>query len=107
MRTYSVVSFLLGNFIVLFGHAQGLQTNPITGEITNLAEAKSQRIIEEVRFYEPEGSVRLPYSRIKGSPFWKDEFLPAKIFTTTGQVYASPIRLNLVTSEIHFVKNIH
>jgi hypothetical protein len=105
MRTCSVVNFLLGNFIVLLGHAQGLQTNPITGEITNLSEAKSQRIIEEVRFYEPEGNVRLPYSRIKGSPFWKDEFLPAKIFTTTGQVYASPIRLNLVTSEIHFVKN--
>ena len=85
--------------------SQGIQTNPITGQITNLEQAKSQKIIDEVRFYEPEGNVHLPYSRIKGSPFWKDEFLPAKIFTTTGQVYSSPIRLNLVTNEIHFLKN--
>jgi len=105
MRSWSVGNFILGNFIVLLGHAQGLQTNPITGEITNLSEARAQKIIEEVRFYEPDGNVRLPYSRINGSPFWKDEFLPARIFTTTGKVYGSPIRLNLVTSEIHFLKN--
>jgi hypothetical protein len=76
-----------------------------SGQITNLSEAKSQRIIEEVRFYEPEGNVHLPYSRISGSPFWKDKFLPAKIYTTTGQIYSAPIRLNLVTNEIHFLKN--
>jgi hypothetical protein len=82
-----------------------MQYNAATGQIANLSEAKSQKIIEEVRFNEPEGNNRIPYYKIKGSPFWKDSFLPAKIYTTNGQVYSSPIRLNLVTNEIHFLKN--
>jgi hypothetical protein len=81
-----------------------MQYNATTGQIANLSEAKSQKIIDEVRFYEPEGNRRIPYSRIAGSPFWRDEFLPAKIYTTTGHVYAASIRLNLATNKIHFLE---
>jgi hypothetical protein len=105
MRSLKLWLLLLGNLQMMLAFGQSMQVNAITGQITNLSEAKSQKIIDEVRFYEPEGNVHLPYSRIKGTPFWKDEFLPAKIFTTSGQIYGSPIRLNLVTNEIHFLKN--
>ena len=97
--------FLASQLCTSVTFCQGMQTNSITGQITNLSEAKSQKIIDEVRFYEPDGNTRIPYGRIKGSPFWKDEFLPARIYTTTGQLYSSPIRLNLVTNEIYFLKN--
>lgn len=96
---------LASNMGIGFAFCQTVQYNGATGQIANLAEAKSQKIIEEVRFDEPEGNKRIPYYRIKGSPFWKDEFLPAKILTTTGQMYLMPVRLNLVTHEIHFLKN--
>lgn len=105
MRFVQFYTLLASLFSIPTACGQGIQTNPVTGEITNLSEAKSQKIIDEVRFYEPEGNMRLPYGRIKGSPFWKDEFLPARIYTTDGKIYTSPVRLNLVTNDIHFLKN--
>jgi len=105
MRSLNIWTYFLSNLLILCVNGQGIQTNSITGQITNLSDAKSQKIIEEVRFYEPEGNVRIPYSRIKGSPFWRDEFLQARIYTTYGKIYSAPIRLNLVTNEIHFLKD--
>jgi hypothetical protein len=105
MRFLKLWILLTTNLGACLAFCQNMQYNAATGQIANLSEAKSQKIIEEVRFNEPEGNNRIPYYKIKGSPFWKDSFLPAKIYTTNGQVYSSPIRLNLVTNEIHFLKN--
>jgi hypothetical protein len=83
-----------------------MKYDAVTGQITNLAEAQHRQIISEIRFDGVDGtSGRIPYEKVKGSPFWRDEFIPAKIYTKTGQMYSAPIRLNLATNDIHFIKN--
>lgn len=47
---------------------------------------------------------RIPYSRIKGSPFWKDNFQLATLYSGKMKITTIPIRLNLASNEIHFLK---
>ncbi|MDQ3549927.1 MAG: hypothetical protein M3413_00170 [Bacteroidota bacterium] len=57
-------------------------------------------------FYGTDGlSKTIPYSRIKGSPFWKDEWKLASLYTGNRLLYVMPVKLNLATSEIHYLKN--
>jgi hypothetical protein len=48
---------------------------------------------------------RIPYSRIKGSPFWKDEWQLATIYSGPKKIFTIPVRLNIATNEIYFLKN--
>lgn len=47
---------------------------------------------------------RLPYSSVKGSPFFKDEFLWASFYDTKGNLSGrQKAKMNLASQEIHFI----
>jgi hypothetical protein len=51
----------------------------------------------------PAGS-RLSYDRIKGSPFWKDEFIMASLLDPQNRLLGKiPVKLNLYTNEVYFL----
>jgi hypothetical protein len=111
MKFLKLWILLVSNVCVLYLFAQRpTATLPIineaTGQITNLADAKSQNVITELNFDDVQGlKNRIPYYRINGSPFWDDKFFPAVIYAADGKIYSAPIRLNLATHEIHFMKD--
>jgi hypothetical protein len=47
----------------------------------------------------------IPYSRIKGSPFWQDQWQMASLYSVDNFLGVLPVRLNLVTNDVHFLKN--
>ena len=69
VRTVQVYICLGSLLSFLDVSSQGIQTNPITGQITNLEQAKSQKIIDEVRFYEPEGNCPSSLQQNQRKPF--------------------------------------
>ncbi len=48
---------------------------------------------------------RVPYSRIKGSAFLKDDWQLATFYAGTLKLSTMPIWLNLATNEIHLLKD--
>ena len=47
---------------------------------------------------------RIPYDRIKGSPFWKDEFQMATLLDKYNRkLIKAPAKLNLLTNEVYFI----
>ncbi|MFM2145940.1 MAG: hypothetical protein RL732_776 [Bacteroidota bacterium] len=47
---------------------------------------------------------RIPYERIKGSPFWKDEFQLATLLDKYNRkLIKAPAKLNLLTNEVYFI----
>lgn len=50
-------------------------------------------------------SGRIPYARIAGSPFWRDNWQLATLYVDTKKLATLPVRLNLATNEIHFLEN--
>jgi hypothetical protein len=50
-------------------------------------------------------SKTIPYTRIKGSPFYKDEWLLASIYSGDKLAFVMPVKLNIATNEIHYTKN--
>jgi hypothetical protein len=60
----------------------------------------------EMMIYGPDLSqTMVPYSRIKGSPFWKDEWQMASLYRDTNFLGILPVKINLATNDIHFLKN--
>jgi hypothetical protein len=60
----------------------------------------------EIMIYGPDLSqMMIPYSRIKGSPFWKDEWQLASLYSEDNLIGILPIKVNLVTNDIHFLQN--
>ncbi|MDQ3681682.1 MAG: hypothetical protein M3352_01260 [Bacteroidota bacterium] len=56
--------------------------------------------------YGSEGlSNRIPYDKIKGTPFWSDEYKLAVLYSGNNRVSIRPVKLNLATNEIYFLKN--
>lgn len=50
------------------------------------------------------GEERIPYERVKGSPFWKDDFLMATLFDKNNRkLIRAPTKLNLLTQEVYFI----
>jgi hypothetical protein len=50
------------------------------------------------------GKLRLPYSSVKGSPYYNDEFLWASFFNQKGKMIGKQkARLNLASHEVHFI----
>lgn len=50
-------------------------------------------------------SHEIPYSRINGSPFWKDEFVSATLFVDDKAYGPCPVKLNLANNELYFLNN--
>jgi hypothetical protein len=75
------------------------------GVITNLSEAKMVKYVDEVDFNGLGGDAKISYGRIKGSPFWKEEWKEADLFTANGKIGSAPVKLNLATNEIYFQKD--
>ena len=48
---------------------------------------------------------RIPYSQIKGSPYWKDAWQLATLYSSALKLSTLPVRLNLATNEIHFLRD--
>ncbi len=62
--------------------------------------------VHEVNFEGVQNSnkSRLPYSAVKGSPYYKDEFLWATFFDQKGRIYGNQkARVNLASQEVHFI----
>src|SRR5215217_4360756 len=60
----------------------------------------------EIMIYGPDLSqMMIPYSRIKGSPFWKDEWQLASLYSENKLVGVLPTKINLVTNDVHFLQN--
>ena len=48
---------------------------------------------------------RIPYDRVKGTPFWSDEYKSAALYSLNKRVSIRPVKLNLASNEIYFLKN--
>jgi hypothetical protein len=60
----------------------------------------------EIMIYGPDLSqMMIPYSRVKGSPFWKDEWQLASLYSEDNLIGIAPVRINLATNDIHFLQN--
>ncbi len=56
--------------------------------------------------YGSEGlSNKIPYYKVKGSPFWSDDYKLAALYSGNNRFSIRPIKLNLATNEIYFLKN--
>lgn len=58
-------------------------------------------------FYGTDGLYKdIPYTRIKGSPFWNDDWRPATLYDNNYEVIGRmPVKLNLATGELYYLKN--
>ncbi|MBX9784657.1 MAG: hypothetical protein K2X48_15315 [Chitinophagaceae bacterium] len=58
-------------------------------------------------FYGTEGLYKdVPYARIKGSPFWDDDWRPATLYDNNYDIIGRmPVKLNLATGELYYLKN--
>lgn len=102
MRFAKTVAIIFSHFAFISALGQTMQTNSL-GQITNITEAKFNRVIEEVRIYG--GDNKIPFSSITGSRFWQDEWQQAGLYINSKLLGIIPVKLNLVTSEIHVLMN--
>lgn len=106
MHFYRPVTIILSNIIFISAVAQQqgamVQTNQF-GEITNLGDAKFIKAIDNLTIYG--GDNTIPYSRITGSKFWQDEWQSAALYNNSNMLGIIPVRLNLVTSELHILRD--
>ena len=50
-------------------------------------------------------SDKIPYGKIKGTPFWNNEWQLASLYNGSLKTSTKLVRLNLATNEIHFLEN--
>lgn len=76
-----------------------------SGNVTNLSQMKVTNAVTDIKFEGIDPTIgRIDYSRIKGSPFWKDTWMKAFLFDHRDTALGSfKIRVNLATNEIHFL----
>jgi hypothetical protein len=63
-------------------------------------------VVYEVNFegVQNNGMMRLPYSSVKGSPYYNDEFLWASFYNQKGKMIGKQkARVNLASHEVHFI----
>ncbi|MFM9911655.1 MAG: hypothetical protein ACKVOW_20205 [Chitinophagaceae bacterium] len=52
------------------------------------------------------GNNRIPYDRISGSPFWKNEYILASVIDNSNQIMGkAPIKINLYSNEVYFLND--
>ena len=79
-----------------------------SGRINNLGDAIFSKSVTEFRIDNPNlgiPSEKISYDKIKGSPFWQDEWRQAFLYSNTGYIATMPVRINLATGELHFLKD--
>lgn len=74
----------------------------------NASDASFSRDI--VRFKADNQETGLPadgidYDKIKGSPFWADASILARLYSSHGYLTTLPVRINLATNKIYFLKD--
>ncbi len=88
---YSICYSLIGHKLLAQGKGANLNNNNVVGWNnipTNLASEK------------------IEYSDVKGTCFWKDEWLPARVFMDDGAVYQLPkAKLNFYSGGIHYIND--
>jgi hypothetical protein len=103
MQLYKIFTVVVSNIIFITVPAQqqgaSVQTNSF-GQITNLRDAKFSRIIDEVTVYG--GDNKIPYTTIKGSRFWRDEWQKAGLFNKNTLLGIIPAKLILLTARYTF-----
>ena len=53
-----------------------------------------------------QGNKRIPYNRIKGSPFWTDEYKLASLYDNENKLVKTlPVKFNIATNEVYFLQN--
>jgi len=99
------INILLISLCFIPAFAQVAVQRNSNGEITNLSQVKFTPVVREVDFSDLNLDNRLNYSSIKGSPFWKDEWQQAKIYLENNDRFILPVKINLATGELHFLRN--
>jgi hypothetical protein len=51
------------------------------------------------------GPDSISYDKIDGSAYWVDDFKPASLYDNKGLLATLPVRINLLTNKIHFLKD--
>jgi hypothetical protein len=62
------------------------------------------RVKDEATFNVNGSVIGLKYSEITGSPFWKSDYILAALYKNERKAATAPIKINLFTSEIYFLK---
>lgn len=99
MRTTFFIALLVISSLGLFAQNGYLPRESFEGAAYTLA-------VHEVNFegVQNTSKFRLPYSSVKGSPFFKDEFLWASFYDTKGNLSGrQKAKINLASQEIHFI----
>lgn len=100
-----LLSVILFQFIVCVSvKAQVPIQKDGNGNILNLGDMKSMNAMYDIQVDGlDKGAQRMPYSQIKGSPFWKDIWMPAAIYngsnTYLGKV---DVKLNLANHTFYY-----
>jgi hypothetical protein len=84
------------------------QSNPTGGGyLPDLTGAKFTLAVHEIHFEEMgTGGQRMNYEQIKGSPFWKDEYTIASLFTYDNLMLGKArVKMNFLTNEIYYLDN--
>lgn len=65
-----------------------------------------KELMSEVRTQKArEGTSGLSYGEIEGSPYFSDEFIDGKVYLKNGKSGAIPIRYNLYTDQVEFMRD--
>jgi len=100
-ETLAILCWLL--FYSIQDYAQG---NPAGGGyLPDLTGAKFTLAVHEVNFEGVgSGGQRLNYDQIKGSPFWKDEFSLASLYSYDNLMLGKArVKMNFLTNEIYYL----
>ena len=96
-----VFALIISGGGIHFGYAQSgyLPREDFSGAAYTLA-------VHEVNFegVQNDSKLRLPYSSVKGSPYFTETFLLADFFNQKGKMVGRQMaRMNLATQEVHFI----
>jgi len=105
MKLNKIVLIILYFFLFysLQIHSQG---NPAGGGyLPDLTGAKYTLAVHEIHFEEMgTGGQRLNYDQVKGSPFWKEEYSIASLYTYDNLMLGKArVKINFLTNEIYYL----
>lgn len=105
MTFIKITVLLVFSVLFLEVQAQVPMQRDGSGNITNLADIKTSQVVDEVRFEGVDNAAgRLKYSEIKGSPFWKDEWLTASLYSYSNHLLGTvKFKLNQATQELYYL----
>lgn len=106
MNAGKVIVFVLFIFLSHSLVAQVVQRDA-DQNITNFRNAIFPTRVTAYRIDDPslKSQESISYDKIKGSPFWKDALQPALLYSSKGYIGTFPVRINLATNEINFLKD--